>query len=183
MRYCIFAGTQPGTKIAYRRAADDLGRLLARRGIGIVYGGGSSGLMGAIADAALDEGGSVIGIIPDFLTKAEQPHPALTELRVVETMHQRKAIMAQLSDGFIALPGGIGTLEEILEMLTWKQLGRHNNPLGLLNCDDYYTPLTTMLDHAVNQGFLKSEDRDALHIATDPAKLIAAFAPTLVATP
>lgn len=164
-RICVFSGSGTGVLEEYARTAASLGRELARRGIGVVYGGASIGLMGCVADAVLEEGGEVIGIIPEALMIKEVVHSDLTELRVVDSMHQRKALMESLSDGFIALPGGYGTLEEIAEMITWLQLGFHSKPCGLLNVLDYYTHLIGFLDHAVDQGFLKQKHRDKLLVA------------------
>lgn len=153
-RLCVFAGSSTGSRPEYRDAARRLGVALARRGLGIVYGGGSVGLMGVLADAALGEGGEVIGVIPNGLATRELAHPGLTEMRVVGSMHERKALMASLVDGFLALPGGFGTLEETLEVLTWSQLGIHRKPVGILNVRDYYGSLRGLLAHAVTEGFL-----------------------------
>lgn len=164
-RICVFSGSSMGALEDYAHTAASLGRTLARRGIGVVYGGASIGLMGCVADAALDEGGEVIGIIPEALMVNEVAHSGLTEFKVVASMHERKALMARLSDGFIALPGGYGTLEEIAEMITWLQLRIHAKPCGILNVQDYYGHLIRFLDHAVAQGFLKQKHRDKLLIA------------------
>lgn len=164
-RICVFSGSSAGVLEEYARAAASLGRELARRGIGVVYGGASIGLMGCVADAALEEGGEVIGIIPEALMIKEVVHSNLTDLRVVDSMHERKALMESLSDGFIALPGGYGTLEEIAEMITWLQLGFHTKPCGLLDVGGYYSHLIRFLDHAVDQGFLKKKHRDKLLVA------------------
>ncbi len=164
-RICVFSGSSSGSLDDYARTAASLGRELARRGIGVVYGAASIGLMGCVADAALEEGGEVTGIIPEALMMDEVVHTGLTDLRVVASMHERKALMARLSDGFIALPGGYGTLEELAEMITWLQLRIHAKPCGVLNVRDYYGHLIRFLDHAVDQGFLKQKHRDKLLIA------------------
>lgn len=175
-RICVFSGSSSGALDEYARTATSLGRELARRGIGVVYGGASIGLMGCVADAALEEGGEVIGIIPEALMMKEVVHSGLTELKVVPSMHERKALMARLSDGFIALPGGYGTLEELAEMITWLQLRIHAKPCGVLNVRDYYGHLIRFLDHAVAQGFLKQKHRDKLLIAETVDELLAALA-------
>jgi uncharacterized protein (TIGR00730 family) len=172
MRLCIFAGSSPGANPNYLRQAQNLGALLARRKIGLVYGGASVGLMGAAADAALEAGGEVIGVIPRSLVAREVAHKKLPDLRIVNSMHERKATMAQLSDGFIAIPGGIGTLEEIFEIWTWAQLGEHEKPCALLNTDDYYAPLLSFLDKVVGDGFLKRVHREMLLVDSDPERLL-----------
>jgi len=156
----------------YREAAIEVGRQLARRGIGLVYGGASVGLMGALADAALAAGGEVIGVIPRALVDREIAHLGLSELRVVDSLHQRKALMAELADAFLALPGGIGTLDELSEALTWSQLGIHRKSLGLLNVAGYYDALLATLDHAVAERFVRPENRALLISDTDAARLI-----------
>lgn len=171
-RVCVFCGSSCGTNPAYRQAAEDLGRLLAQRGFGLVYGGGCIGLMGALADAALQEGGEVIGVIPDSLLRREVGHRGVTTLHVVETMHQRKALMADLADAFIALPGGYGTLEEFCEIVTWSQLGIQQKPCGLLNVENYWDGLLAMLEHAVTQGFLRPENRDLVLVASTPEEML-----------
>ncbi|HUO16938.1 MAG TPA: TIGR00730 family Rossman fold protein [Verrucomicrobiae bacterium] len=158
-RICVFCGSSAGKRPEYRDCAEQLGDELARRNIALVYGGGKVGLMGAIADATLAAGGEVIGVIPEHLMALEIGHRGLTKLHVVRSMHERKALMADLSDAFIALPGGFGTLEEFCEIVTWAQLGLHAKPCGLLNVLDYYSPLLAMLDHAVEERFLKPENR------------------------
>src|SRR5579864_7728889 len=158
-RLCVFAGSSPGAKPGYVLEARKLGALLARRQIGLVYGGGSVGLMGAVADAALEGGGEVIGVIPKFLVARELAHKGLPDLRVVSSMHERKATMAQLSDGFIAIPGGIGTLEELLEIWTLAQLGEHAKPCAVLNTDNYYSLLLSFIDQLVSEAFLKAAHR------------------------
>jgi uncharacterized protein (TIGR00730 family) len=158
-RVCVFCGSNVGARAEYRRAAESLGTYLAERGIGLVYGGGNVGLMGAVADAALASRGEVIGVIPQSIVDREIAHHGVTELRIVASMHERKAMMADFSDAFIALPGGYGTFEEFCEVLTWSQLGIHKKPCGLLNVADYYTPLLAMFDHAVNERFVRKENR------------------------
>jgi hypothetical protein len=156
----------------YREAALEVGRELARRGIGLVYGGASVGLMGALADAALEAGGEAIGVIPRALVEKEIAHRGLSELCVVESMHERKALMAERADAFLALPGGFGTLEEIFEALAWRQLRIHRKPCGLLNVEGYYDGLLAMLDHAVAEGFLRSENRGLIVSDSVPGRLI-----------
>ena len=175
MRVCVYAGSNPGRDPAYAAAAEDLARLLAERGIGVVYGGGKVGLMGVLADAALAAGADVIGVMPQDLIDREIGHQRLTELRVVGSMHERKALMAELSDAFVALPGGAGTLEELIEIYTWSQLGIHDNPMGVLNVSGYYDGLAALLDHAVHEGFLREQHRAALHVASTPQELLDAF--------
>lgn len=161
-RLCIYCGSSAGDDPVYREAAAALGATLARRGIGVVYGGARVGLMGTVADAALDAGGEVIGILPAVLQERELAHPRLTRLEIVDSMHRRKARMAELADGFIALPGGLGTLEELFEMLTWGQLGFHGKPCAVLNVAGYYTPLLGFLDAGVDAGFIRPEYRALL---------------------
>jgi uncharacterized protein (TIGR00730 family) len=172
MRVCVFCGSSPGRGDIYRDAAAGLGRLLAERGTGLVYGGASVGTMGVIADAALAAGGEVVGVIPQQLVDREIAHTGLTELVVVEDMHERKAMMADLSDGFIALPGGAGTLEEFFEVWTWSQLGLHSKPFGLLDVAGFYAPLAAMLDHMVDEGFLRATYRDLVARESDPVRLL-----------
>jgi len=174
-RICVFCGSSSGSGPQYRACAEQLGAELARRHIGLIYGGGNVGLMGAIADAVLRAGGEAIGVIPQHLMTREIAHSQLTKLHVVGSMHERKALMADLSDAFIALPGGFGTLEEFFEVLTWSQLGLHLKPCGIVNLLEYYTPLLAMLDHAVEQRFLKPQNR-ALVLARDtPSELLQAL--------
>lgn len=173
---CVFLGSNPGRRPAYLEAARGLGAELARRGLTVVYGGSNVGLMGALADAALAAGGRVVGIIPESLRRKEVAHLGLSELRVVASMHERKAMMAELSDGFIALPGGMGTLEELCEVLTWAQLGFHTKPCGLLDVEGYYSRLCEFLDNAVAEGFVVPEHRGMLLRAPEPAALLDAFA-------
>lgn len=175
MRLCIFSGSNAGNKPVYVEAAAQLGRTLAKQGIGVVYGGSSVGLMGAMADAALAEGGEVIGVIPQALVEKEMAHSGLADLRVVESMHQRKALMAELSDGFIALPGGIGTLEELFEVWTWAQLGYHQKPCSLLNIAGFYDGLSAFLDHVAAEAFMKQIHRGMLIMEQDIDKLLAAI--------
>ena len=162
----------------YAAAADGLGRSLAARDVTLVYGGASVGLMGVVADAALAAGGSVIGVLPRALSDLEIGHPGLTELRVVETMHERKTMMADTSDAFIALPGGLGTLEETFEVWTWSQLGVHAKPVGFLNVNGYFDRLLAFLDHAVAEGFVTSRHRRFACVSTSPDDLITALAAT-----
>lgn len=173
-RICVFAGSGSGSSSGYSSAAATLGGELARRGIGMIFGGGATGLMGAAADAALDEGGKVIGVVPEFLMNKgrEIIHDRLTELHVVGSMHERKALMFELSAGFIALPGGLGTLEEILEILTWRQLGLHEKPCAVLNVDGYFEPLLNLLDYAVAEQFLQSGHRNRLIVETAPEAVL-----------
>ncbi len=174
-RICVFCGSSAGSKPEYRACAQQLGAELTRRKIGLVYGGGNVGLMGAIADSVLEAGGEAIGVIPEHLMSREIGHNRLTKLHIVRSMHKRKALMSDLSDAFIALPGGFGTLEEFCEVLTWSQLGLHAKPCGIVNVLGYYTPLLAMLDHAVQERFLKPQNR-ALVLARDkPAELLQAL--------
>ena len=175
-RVCVFCGSSPGARAAYADAARAVGELLAERGIELVYGGGNVGLMGILADAALARGGHVIGVIPEALRALEVAHRGLPDLRVVASMHERKAIMADLSDAFLALPGGIGTLEELLEIATWSQLGLHQKPVGLLNVEQYFTGLQTQLDHAVRERFLLPEHRALIVVGEDARTLLTALA-------
>ena len=174
-RLAIFCGSNPGARPDYVEAARSLGRLLAQRGIGIVYGGSNVGLMAALADAVMDELGDIIGVIPQMLVEREVANTALTDLRIVDSMHERKAMMAELADGFIALPGGIGTLEEFFETWTWGQLGMHPKPCGLLNVAGYFDPLLAFLDHAVAEKFVRDVHRGMVVVESDPASLLARF--------
>jgi hypothetical protein len=171
-RVCVYCGSNPGTRPEYREAAERLGRLLAEQGLGLVYGGGGVGLMGVVADAVLAAGGEVVGIMPAALIAREVGHKGLSDLRVVETMHERKALMVELADGFMALPGGIGTMDELFEVWTWAQLGSHHKPCAVLNVAGYYTPLLTFLDHMVTNGFLRAEHRAQLLVDQEPASLL-----------
>jgi uncharacterized protein (TIGR00730 family) len=171
-RVCVFTGSNSGGRPEYGEAADALGRLLAGRGIGVVYGGARVGLMGTLADAALAAGGEVVGVIPSALVAKEVAHTGLTDLRVVESMHQRKALMSDLADAFIALPGGWGTLEEFFEVLTWAQLGLHRKPCGLLNVLGYFDGLLSFLQHSVDEGFLRREYRSMIAVSPSPSALL-----------
>jgi len=173
---CVFCGSRPGADPAYEVAARCLGQALAQANITLVYGGGNVGLMGVVADAALEAGGEVVGVIPEALMRREIGHPGLTKLHVVASMHERKAKMAELSDGFVALPGGTGTLEEFFEVLTWAQLGEHEKPCGLLDIAGYYGPLLAVFDHMVEKGFLKDHHREMLLLERDPTTLLERFA-------
>jgi uncharacterized protein (TIGR00730 family) len=175
MRICIFCGSHSGNNELYGNAAREMGTTLAQRGIDVVYGGGRVGLMGALADAALKSGGAVIGVMPQSLVEREIQHTGLTQLHVVASMHERKTKMADLSDGFIALPGGAGTLEEIFEQWTWAQLGIHQKPCGFLNTNSYYDPLRLMIEKMASEAFLRPEHASMLFFETDPATLIDAF--------
>jgi len=179
-RVCVFCGSNPGRRPEYLEAAREMGRVLVERGMGLVYGGGNVGLMGAVADTVLAAGGEAIGVIPRALMEREVGHTGLTRLHVVGTMHERKAMMADLSDGFVALPGGFGTFEEFCEVLTWSQLGFHPKPCGLLNVAGYYDTLLALFDHATAEGFVPGKHRSLVIQDTDPARLLdhfAAFAP------
>src|SRR4051794_11705814 len=175
MRICVFCGSSTGTDPVYAEQAAALGKLLAERGIGLVYGGASVGIMGVVADAALAAGGEVIGVIPQHLMRVEIAHDGLSELHVTADMHERKAKMAELSDGFLALPGGAGTLEELAEVWTWAQLGLHRKPIGLVDVAGYYRPLREFADHMVTEGFLRPQHRDLILVDPDPATLLDAF--------
>jgi uncharacterized protein (TIGR00730 family) len=175
-RLCVFCGSSPGNDEGYRRQAETVGRAMAARGIGLVYGGAHVGLMGAVADAALAAGGEVTGVIPQGLVDREIAHRGLTELRVVGSMHERKAVMADLADGFVALPGGAGTLEELFEVWTWAQLGLHAKPCGLLDATGFFEPLTRCLDHMVATGFVRPAHRAMLISAGSLDQLLEAFA-------
>lgn len=170
---CVYCGSSPGAQPAYAEAARQLGTLLAREGIELVTGGGKVGLMGVVADAVLDAGGKAVGIIPQALWDREVGHEGLTELVIVQTMHERKARMGTRADAVIALPGGLGTLEEITEMLTWAQLGIHSKPCGLLNVAGYYDALVTFLDHAVTERFIRRPHREMLTVASSPEDMLA----------
>ncbi|AXS39900.1 TIGR00730 family Rossman fold protein [Breoghania sp. L-A4] len=172
---CVYCGSNPGRRGAYSAAATALGATIARRGLRLVYGGASIGLMGAVADAALASGGHVIGIMPQALVEKEIAHNGLSEMHVVASMHERKRMMADMSDGFIALPGGVGTMEELFEVWTWAQLGHHDKPCGLLDVSGFYEPLETFLDHQVIEGFVRAEHREILKINSDADALLDAF--------
>jgi uncharacterized protein (TIGR00730 family) len=171
-RVCVFCGSSVGGNPEYEHAAREMGKVLAYRDIGLVYGGGNVGLMGVIADAVLDAGGEVIGVIPHALNEREIAHTGVTDLRVVDSMHERKAMMAQLSDAFIAMPGGVGTFEEFFEVVTWTQLGLHRKPCGLLNVADFYTPLVDFIDRTVIEGFIRPVHRAAIVVDSDPVRLL-----------
>ena len=183
-KICVFCGSNLGIRPVYRTAAEQLASLLVRRGIDLVYGGGNVGLMGVLADTVLASGGKVTGVIPESLMAREVGHLGLTELRVVSSMHERKAVMSDLSDAFIALPGGFGTLEEFCEVVTWSQLGIHERPCGLLNVDGHYDPLLRLFDDAVREGFLHPDNRALVLDDDAPERLLekmAQFTPTRTA--
>ncbi|MEP7341078.1 MAG: TIGR00730 family Rossman fold protein [Acidobacteriota bacterium] len=170
-RICVFCGSSPGRQELYAEQAQTLGRAMAAKGIGLVYGAGGIGLMGAVADAVIEAGGEVTGVIPYALATKERAHPQ-AGMRVVNTMHERKAMMADLSDAFIALPGGFGTFEELMEIITWGQLGIHQKPIGVLNTAGYYDPLLSMIDHAVEEGFILPRYRNLIVVAPEVDELI-----------
>jgi hypothetical protein len=174
-RVCVFCASSDGRRAAYADAARAMAQTLVDRGIGLVYGGGSVGLMGVLADAVLAGGGEAIGVLPRGLARKEYAHPGLTELHLVGSMHERKAMMASLADGFVALPGGLGTLEEILEVFTWAQLGIHRKPLGLVDVEGYWAGLLALLRHAVQEGFVRPEYAALLLVESDPAALLDRF--------
>jgi uncharacterized protein (TIGR00730 family) len=171
-RLCVFCGSSAGSTPVYREATARFGQALVGRGLGLVYGGGHVGLMGVLADAVLAAGGEAIGVIPQALRDRELAHRGLTELHVVATMHQRKALMADLADGFVALPGGFGTADELLEILTWVQLGLHAKPVGLLEVNGFFQALQAWLDHCVAEGFLRAEHRRLLHCSDNAEELL-----------
>ncbi|HEY1351009.1 MAG TPA: TIGR00730 family Rossman fold protein [Ktedonobacteraceae bacterium] len=171
-RICVFAGANKGVRSAYVQAAQELSKHLLKHGLGLVYGGASIGLMGVLADDMLGGGGEVIGVMPRLLTSREIGHPGLSALHEVETMHERKALMAELADGFIALPGGFGTLDELFEILTWAQLGLHGKPVGLLNIAGYFDPLLAFLQQAVHEGFVHASQAGRLLCAQEPGPLL-----------
>jgi uncharacterized protein (TIGR00730 family) len=182
-RVCVFCGANPGARPAYAEAAEELAALLVAEGVGVVYGGGGVGLMGKLADAVLAHGGDITGVIPRALVDKEIGHRHVPELRVVESMHDRKALMAELADAFVALPGGIGTLEELFEVYTWSQLGLHQKPCGLLNAEGYYDGIAAFLDHAVRERFLRGDHRSTLIVEREPAAMLErlnAYEPTAV---
>ena len=174
-RVCVYCGSNSGAPV-YVEAARAMGKTLAERGIGLVYGGGRVGLMGEIAQAVLDDGGQVYGVIPKKLEELELSHTGCTELHVVDNMHQRKHMMAELSDAFIAMPGGFGTLEELFEVTTWTQLNDHLKPVGVLNVAGFYDPLLAMIQHAVDHGFIRAVHRDLILSRTEPGPLLDALA-------
>jgi uncharacterized protein (TIGR00730 family) len=171
-RVCVFCGSSLGADPAYGDAVRELARTIVGRGEGIVYGGSGAGLMGALADAALEDGGHVVGVMPRALVAREVAHEGLTDLHIVGSMHERKALMADLSDAFLAAPGGLGTLEELFEVLTWSQLGLHDKPCGLLDVRGYYDGIAGFLDHAVVEGFLRPESREMLLVGSDAGELL-----------
>jgi uncharacterized protein (TIGR00730 family) len=171
-RVCVFCGSSVGNQAVYRDTAVAMGGLLAARGVGLVYGGGNVGLMGIIADAVLAGGGEVIGVIPRALADREIAHAGVTDLRIVDSMHTRKAMMAELADAFIAMPGGVGTFEEFFEVVTWAQLGLHRKPCGLLNVSGFYAPLAAFIDQAVTEGFINPVHRAAIVVDSDPVRLL-----------
>jgi uncharacterized protein (TIGR00730 family) len=175
-RICVFCGSSVGVRPAYRAAARNTAATLVARGFGLIYGGGRVGLMGVIADAVLEAGGEVIGVIPEGLVKRELAHERVTEMIVVPSMHERKAKMAALSDGFIAMPGGFGTFEEFCEIITWAQLGLHQKPCGVLNVEGYYDSLLALFDEAVVEGFVYPSNRSLIIQESDPARLLDLFA-------
>ena len=175
-RICVFCGSSPGTDARHAAAAVALGRVLAEASITLVYGGGNVGLMGVLADATLAHGGEVIGVIPHALIARELGHTGIQDLRIVDTMHERKALMADLADAFIALPGGIGTLDELCEIISWGQLGVHHKPMGLLDASGFFTGFLAFLDHAVAEGFFRREQRDMLLVDDDPRRMLDRFA-------
>jgi uncharacterized protein (TIGR00730 family) len=172
MRICVFCGSSPGARPAYAEAAASFGRLLAAERIGVVYGGGAVGLMGVLADAVLAEGGEITGVIPQALVDREIGHPGVADMRVVGSMHERKALMAELADAFVALPGGLGTLEELFEVYTWAQLGLHRKPCGLLDVEDYFAGITDFLAHAVEERFIPAQHLAMLIVEREPAAML-----------
>jgi len=173
---CVYCGSSPGFRPEYAEAAKALGRTMAEQGLALVYGGGKVGLMGIVADSVLAHGGTAIGVIPDALMQKEVGHRGLTELHVVRNMHERKQMMADRSDAFIAMPGGVGTFEELFETFTWAQLGYHDKPVGLLNVAGFYDGMLAFLNHAVGEGFLKQVHADMLHVSTSPQDLLGQLA-------
>jgi uncharacterized protein (TIGR00730 family) len=179
---CVFCGSNEGRQDLYRSTAQSVGRQLAQSGIQVVFGGGSCGLMGAVADAALEAGGRVVGVIPKGIESREVAHRSLSELHIVRSMHDRKAMMTELSDGFLALPGGLGTLEELFEVLSWAQLGIHEKPVALLNAGGYFDPLLTFLDRSMEEGFVRPEHHALLLRGDDVEEVLAkmkAYEPTI----
>ena len=169
---CVYCGSRPGVRPAYRNLAEALGTAIGQRGWQLVYGGGRAGLMGIVADATLAAGGRVVGVIPDSLVRLEVSHAGLSELHVVKTMHQRKQLMAERSDAFIAMPGGIGTFEELFEVWTWRHLGYHDRPLGLLDTEGFWAPMLAFLQHAVTEGFMGADQMAMLHRENDVGRLL-----------
>jgi uncharacterized protein (TIGR00730 family) len=171
-RICVFCGASPGARPAYREATAELARVLVEANIGVVYGGSGVGLMGALADAVIEARGSITGVIPRALVDREMAHRDVADMRVVDSMHERKALMAELSDAFVALPGGIGTMEELFEVYTWAQLGLHRKPCALLNVEGYYDGIEEFLSHAVTERFLRDETRELLLVESVPSVLL-----------
>ena len=169
---CVYCGSRPGARPAYRALAQALGTAIGQRGWQLVYGGGRAGLMGIVADATLAAGGRVVGVIPDSLTRLEVGHAGLSELHVVQTMHQRKQLMAERSDAFIAMPGGIGTFEELFEVWTWRHLGYHDRPLGLLDTEGFWAPMLAFLQHAMTEGFMGADQLAMVQADTDVGRLL-----------
>lgn len=175
-RLAVFCGSSPGARPEYTQAARAFGRLLSERGIGVVYGGSNVGLMAALANEVLDNHGDIIGVIPRMLVEREVAHRELSDLRIVESMHERKALMAELCDGFVALPGGVGTLEEFFEVWTWAQLGVHDKPCGLLNVENYFDGLLAFIDQAVHERFVRDAHRAMVIVESEPERLLERFA-------
>ncbi len=174
-RLCVFCGSSLGRREAYGTKSQDLGRVLAEKRIELVYGGGNCGLMGVLANAVLQHGGKVIGVIPEELAAKEVGHNGLTDQHVVAGMHERKALMSQMSDGFIALPGGLGTLEELFEVMTWAQLGLQKKPIGLLNVEGYFDPVLALIEHGIGEGFVKPEYRNLWMLSASPVEIVDAL--------
>ena len=171
-RACVFCGSSPGARPAYTEATEDFGQLLVEHGIALVFGGASVGLMGRLADTVLSEGGEAIGVIPQSLVDREIAHLGVTDLHVVDTMHERKQLMADLADAFVALPGGLGTLDELFEIYTWAQLGLHRKPIGLMNVEGYFDGLVGFLEHAVAERFVRDDHREMLIVEEEPAPML-----------
>lgn len=176
MRICVYCGSKNGNKTEYIDAAERLGKSLAKNGIGLVYGGGNAGMMGKISSAVIESAGEVIGVIPETLLKREIPGPELSEVHVVNNIHERKALMMELSDGFVAMPGGLGTFEEILEVINWAQLKIHTKPYGFLNTKNYFGKMFDLLDHIADEGFLNKDHKDTILIDETPENLITKIA-------
>ena len=171
-RICVFCGSKTGTNPLFLKTAVELGRVLAQRGLGLVYGGASIGLMGAVADSVMGCGGRVVGVIPEAMATKEVAHEGLSEMHVVSSMHERKSMMARLADGFVALPGGFGSFEELLEMITWAQLGIHRKPVAILNVSGYYDPLIQLFERAIEEGFIKPRNRQLVVVKQEPDELL-----------
>lgn len=169
---CVYCGASPGVRKSYTEAAQTVGRLCAQKGLQLVYGGGNVGLMGVVATSALEAGGRVVGVIPQSLIDRELAHLEVSELKVVQTMHERKAYMEQISDAFVAIPGGFGTLDELFEIVTWSQLGFHNKPIGILNVDGYFDSLLEFMDQSVREGFVRPQHRNMIIVESDADHLI-----------